>query len=108
MQRNGTAVGSVRINRGKLVVTLETPPARAVLEAWIYDQVVGAPVRRHLDVVDQTFPISGEHDFQGVWSCGAISVCDQPGVRDIRPTALGRFIAVRPVRGQPIVGARID
>ena len=96
---------STRFQPRLLLRALRRPARRTPFERRVRHHI-HARQRADFDVVDQTFARALQQRLQLV-GCGSPVIQHAANFHRC-PRSLGRFIAVRPVRRQPVVAARID
>src|SRR5437762_788877 len=99
----GTAVTFAWLPACLIVIALENPTRSPTLESGVSNEI-DSPGRNDFHIVDQTFPRAQESDVQLVSLRPAVV----HGVSRLHghPRALGRFIAVSPIRRQAAIRPR--
>ena len=107
VQALGPGEGAAVFDRGKIMRSLQTPPAKAVLEAAVGDNI-WTVIDAHFDFVQQAFAKPLEHDDEGIVDLRAEAFAERTGIFDCGPFAFGTGVTIGPIRGQMRVGFRID
>jgi len=108
MQRMGAAITAVGFPGSQAVRALEKPAVGAGLKVGV-GQAIRRADEKHLHIVHQRFAWALEKKLEliGIGNGGMAQV-EHACVLDRGPTGLGCLIAVRPVRSQAMIAARVN